>query len=45
MVDPASLELLPGVREVIKITAPYKLVGRTFKSVGSLIRSRVRHAG
>jgi 3-deoxy-7-phosphoheptulonate synthase len=29
--DPRSLELLPGVREVVKITSPYKLAGRTFK--------------
>ena len=31
VVDPAALELLPGVREVVKISEPYKLVGRTFK--------------
>jgi 3-deoxy-7-phosphoheptulonate synthase len=37
MVDPASLELLPGVREVIKITAPYKLVGRTFKAEDTVV--------
>jgi 3-deoxy-7-phosphoheptulonate synthase len=30
-IDPRSLELLPGVREVVKISEPYKLVGRTFK--------------
>ncbi len=30
-VDPRSLEMFPGVREVIKISEPYKLVGRTFK--------------
>ena len=30
-VDPGSLELLPGVREVVKISEPYKLVGRTFR--------------
>lgn len=29
--DPRSLELVPGVREVVKISEPYKLVGRTFK--------------
>jgi 3-deoxy-7-phosphoheptulonate synthase len=37
MVDPASLELIPGVREVIKITAPYKLVGRTFKAADTVV--------
>jgi 3-deoxy-7-phosphoheptulonate synthase len=31
VVDPTALELIPGVREVVKISAPYKLVGRTFK--------------
>jgi 3-deoxy-7-phosphoheptulonate synthase len=30
-IDPGSLELIPGVREVVKITELYKLVGRTFK--------------
>jgi 3-deoxy-7-phosphoheptulonate synthase len=30
-VDPQAIELLPGVREVVKISEPYKLVGRTFK--------------
>jgi 3-deoxy-7-phosphoheptulonate synthase len=37
MVDPGSLELIPGVREVIKISAPYKLVGRTFKSEDTIV--------
>jgi 3-deoxy-7-phosphoheptulonate synthase len=37
MVDPASLELLPGVREVVKITAPYKLVGRTFRAEDTVV--------
>ena len=27
-VDPRSIEMFPGVREVIKISEPYKLVGR-----------------
>jgi 3-deoxy-7-phosphoheptulonate synthase len=31
VLDPRSLELIPGVREVVKISEPYKLVGRTFK--------------
>ena len=36
-VDPRALELLPGVREVVKITEPYKLVGRTFKAADSVV--------
>jgi 3-deoxy-7-phosphoheptulonate synthase len=36
-VDPRALELFPGVREVIKISEPYKLVGRTFKSADSVV--------
>jgi 3-deoxy-7-phosphoheptulonate synthase len=31
MVDPRAIELLPGVRQVVKITEPWKLVGRTFR--------------
>ena len=38
MVDPGSLELIPGVREVIKISAPYKLVGRTFKAEDTIVK-------
>lgn len=36
-VDPGSIELIPGVREVIKITEPYKLVGRTFKPADTVV--------
>jgi 3-deoxy-7-phosphoheptulonate synthase len=36
-VDPQALELVPGVREVIKISAPYKLVGRTFKREDTIV--------
>jgi 3-deoxy-7-phosphoheptulonate synthase len=36
-VDPQALELVPGVREVIKISEPYKLVGRTFKRDDTLV--------
>jgi 3-deoxy-7-phosphoheptulonate synthase len=36
-VDPQALELLQGVREVIKISEPYKLVGRTFKSADTIV--------
>ncbi len=37
VVDPTSLELLPGVREVVKISSPYKLVGRTFKAADTVV--------
>jgi 3-deoxy-7-phosphoheptulonate synthase len=36
-VDPRALELFPGVREVVKITEPYKLVGRTFKAADTVV--------
>jgi 3-deoxy-7-phosphoheptulonate synthase len=36
-VDPRALELIPGVREVVKITEPYKLVGRTFKAADTVV--------
>jgi 3-deoxy-7-phosphoheptulonate synthase len=36
-VDPTAIELIPGVREVIKISEPYKLVGRTFKSTDTVV--------
>src|SRR6266511_5581263 len=35
--DSSQLELIPGVREVVKISAPYKLVGRTFKSADTIV--------
>jgi len=37
VVDPAAIELLPGVREVMKISEPYKLVGRTFRAADSVV--------
>jgi 3-deoxy-7-phosphoheptulonate synthase len=37
-VDPSSLELLPGVREVVKISEPWKLVGRTFKHEDTIVQ-------
>jgi 3-deoxy-7-phosphoheptulonate synthase len=37
-VDPRALELIPGVREVVKISEPYKLVGRTFKPHDTVVR-------
>ncbi|HXB53273.1 MAG TPA: 3-deoxy-7-phosphoheptulonate synthase [Vicinamibacteria bacterium] len=36
-VDPRALELIPGVREVVKISEPYKLVGRTFKAEDTVV--------
>src|SRR4029450_110638 len=32
-----ALELFAGVREVIKISEPYKLVGRTFKAADTVV--------
>lgn len=40
VIDPQALELLPGVREVIKITEPYKLAGRTFKPQDTIVEMR-----
>jgi 3-deoxy-7-phosphoheptulonate synthase len=36
-VDPRALELIPGVREVVKISEPYKLVGRRFRAEDSVV--------
>lgn len=36
-VDPAALENLPGVLEVIKVSAPYKLVSRDFHPEDSIV--------
>src|SRR6185295_3844301 len=35
--DPRLLEVLEGVQEVLRITEPYKLASRTFKSENSVI--------
>jgi 3-deoxy-7-phosphoheptulonate synthase len=37
VIDPAALELIDGVREVVKISEPYKLVGRTFKAADTVV--------
>jgi 3-deoxy-7-phosphoheptulonate synthase len=37
VVDPTAIELIAGVREVIKISEPYKLVGRTFKAADTVV--------
>jgi len=36
-VEPNALELLPGVAQVVKISEPYKLVGRTFKASDTVV--------
>src|SRR5215510_8017251 len=36
-VDPALIEILDGVHEVLRITAPYKLASRTFKPEDTVI--------
>lgn len=35
--DPALIELLDGVREVLRITEPYKLASRTFKPENTVV--------
>src|SRR4030095_10754242 len=37
-VDPAEVEVLDGVREVVKISASYKLASRAFKPEGTVIK-------
>src|SRR5436190_2148297 len=37
-VDPRDIELLEGVREVIKISASYKLASRAFKPDGTIVK-------
>jgi 3-deoxy-7-phosphoheptulonate synthase len=39
-IDPAALELFDGVHEVIKISEPYKLAGRTFKPQDTVVDLR-----
>ena len=36
-VDPALIQLLDGVKEVVRISEPYKLAGRTFKPTDTVI--------
>ena len=36
--DPRDLEVLVGVREVVRISEPYKLAGRTFKREDTVVR-------
>ena len=37
-VDPRELEVLEGVKEVLRITKPYKLVSRSFRTENTVIR-------
>jgi len=36
--DPREFEIMPGVHEVVRITEPYKLAGRTFKPEDTVVR-------
>jgi 3-deoxy-7-phosphoheptulonate synthase len=36
--DPRLIEVLPGVREVVRISEPYKLAGRTFKPEDTVVK-------
>jgi len=36
--DPRDIEVLPGVREVVRVTQPYKLANRAFKPEGTIVR-------
>src|SRR5947209_2028479 len=38
MADPRELELLDGVKEVVRISSPYKLASRTFKEKDTIIK-------
>ena len=36
-IDPRRIEVLPGVREVVRVSEPYKLAGRTFKAEDTIV--------
>jgi 3-deoxy-7-phosphoheptulonate synthase len=36
--DPRDIEVLPGVREVVRVTQPYKLANRAFKAEDTVVR-------
>jgi 3-deoxy-7-phosphoheptulonate synthase len=36
-IDPRLIEVLPGVREVVRVSEPYKLAGRTFKAEDTIV--------
>ena len=42
-VDPRDIEVLDGVREVVKISASYKLASRTFKPEGTIVKVGPKH--
>jgi len=42
-VDPRDVELLDGVREVVKISASYKLASRAFKPDGTIVNGRTMY--
>src|SRR5512141_70428 len=42
--DIRILELLPGVQEVHRISAPYKLAGRSFRPEGTIVKAGNRLA-
>ncbi len=44
-VDPRSLEVLPGVRELIRVTQPYKLASREMHPDDSIIKARKANIG
>jgi 3-deoxy-7-phosphoheptulonate synthase len=39
-IDTRLIEVLPGVREVVRISEPYKLAGRTFKAESTVVDLR-----
>ena len=38
--DPRELEILPGVRQVVRVSEPYKLASRTFRSENTVVEVR-----
>jgi 3-deoxy-7-phosphoheptulonate synthase len=36
-IDPRLIEVFPGVREVVRVSEPYKLAGRTFKAEDTVV--------
>ena len=41
--DMRDLEVLPGVQEVYRVSAPYKLAGRSFRPEGTIIDLSLIH--
>ena len=42
--DPRDIEVLDGVREVVRITQPYKLASRAFRPEGTVVELPQRRA-